>query len=127
MAYEVTYSIDEESGWWVVEAPEYNAVTQAKTLTTARKRIREALSLFVEDSSTAELVETFRLPPGLEQSVRVLEGIRARFKEVQREQQDASRKAAWALRRAGIGTRDSGLLMDLTHQRVAQLLDSEPE
>lgn len=64
MAYTMRCERD-ESGWWVVEVPEVQGChTQARSLAEARRRIRDALSLFVDDAETAELVEDVRREQG---------------------------------------------------------------
>jgi predicted RNase H-like HicB family nuclease len=52
--YEVVYQRD-ETGWWQARVPQIPGChTQGRTVEEARRRIREALSLFVDDTDTAE-------------------------------------------------------------------------
>jgi predicted RNase H-like HicB family nuclease len=52
-SYEVNYQRD-EMGWWVASVPTVQGChTQGRTIEETRRRIREALSLFVEDAERA--------------------------------------------------------------------------
>lgn len=54
--YQVHLERDEESGWWIVTVPSVpGCLTQAPTSEDVVPRIREALSLFVDDAETAPL------------------------------------------------------------------------
>ena len=51
--YTVTYERDDE-GWWVASVREVRGChTQGRTLGEARRRIRQALSLFVDEAKRA--------------------------------------------------------------------------
>src|ERR1041385_8959781 len=57
-AYHVTYERD-ESGWWVASVREVRGChTQGRTVDEARRRIRKALELFVDDVRSAKLVRS---------------------------------------------------------------------
>ncbi len=54
-SYTVVYERDED-GWWLAYVPAIPGChTQGRTIDQARRRIREALSLWVDDASTATL------------------------------------------------------------------------
>lgn len=56
--YHVVYRRD-ESGWWVASVREVRGChTQGRTVDQARRRIREALELFVDDAPSATLVDS---------------------------------------------------------------------
>ena len=56
--YKVIYDRD-ETGWWVATIPSVpGCLTQGKTLEQARRRIREALSLYVEDRAASTVNTT---------------------------------------------------------------------
>ena len=87
--YLVEYRRD-ESGWWQARIPAVRGChTQGRTVAEARKRIREALALFVDDAKKATLVDDVKLPA---EHTRV---IRA-FKDSQREIQAVQRRASMA-------------------------------
>src|SRR5215204_7701437 len=60
--YRVVFERD-GSGAWIARVPRVRGChTYGRTLQQARRRIREALSLWVEDADSVELVEDVRLP-----------------------------------------------------------------
>ncbi len=60
--YVVRYEWD-EAGGWAVSVPSVQGVrTEGRTLDEARRNVREALSLFVEDAETARLIEDIHVP-----------------------------------------------------------------
>jgi len=115
-----------EGGWWSVHSPDEPALaTQGKTLATARKRAREALSSLWDDwprAKRAELVEEFALPEDVLQGLEALESKRRLVLELQQSASAQSRKLARALVKYEVSLRDAGALLSLSHQRVAQLV-----
>src|SRR4051812_10831112 len=74
--YEVVYQRD-ETGWWQARVPEVTGChTQGRTVDEARRRIREALSLFVDDAKTAELHDNIALPPGAARAINAYKKLR---------------------------------------------------
>jgi predicted RNase H-like HicB family nuclease len=62
--YSAVYERD-ESGVWTVHVPEVPGChTWGETLRQARSNVRDALSLWVDDADTAELVDSVELPGG---------------------------------------------------------------
>lgn len=122
--YTVRYERD-ETGHWIATVPAVKGChTYGRTIDQARRRIREALSLFVDDVDRATLVDDVRLPA----RIRTL----ARRARTQRERAQAEEaKAAAAVRAAAraltkdlrLSVRDAGELLGLSHQRVHQLVD----
>jgi len=61
--YRVTYERD-ESGWWVAAVRGVRCShTQGRTVDEARRRIREALELFVYDARRAPIVDDVKQLP----------------------------------------------------------------
>jgi len=63
--YTVRFDRDADSGWWVVTVPEIpGCLTQGRSLAEGRRRIREALALFIDEklAATVDLVDDVRLP-----------------------------------------------------------------
>src|SRR5687768_12945870 len=61
-SYRVAYERD-ESGWWVATVRGVRGChTQGRTVDEARRRIREALELFVDDARRARIVDDVKLP-----------------------------------------------------------------
>ena len=120
--YTVEYERD-ESGWWVASVKGVRGChTQGRTIDEARRRIREALSLFVKDAGRAKLVDDVRLPAGVRRKMKVLSSIRRAVDVRQAKAQVLARKAVDDLTKGmGLSLRDAGRLLGLSHQRVQQL------
>jgi predicted RNase H-like HicB family nuclease len=121
--YRVIFERD-ESGAWTARVPSVRGChTHGRTLEQARRRIREALGLWVDDADTAELVEDVRLPAPARAAIR--ESRKARD-DAHRQRQEAQAVTAEAARllveELDLGLRDAGELLDLSHQRVQQLV-----
>ncbi len=93
--YRVVYELDESGHWIATVARVKGCHTYGRSLSEARSRVREALSLFVNDSARAELADEIRLPADM-------------------------RRLAERLSR-----RDAAELLDISHQRVQQLAEAE--
>jgi len=127
MAYKVRYERD-DGGWWLVEVPAVKGCrTQARSLAEARRRIREALSLFVEDSDSAELVDDIRLPTEGQRAIEQMVAARAAAERASRAAaQSASDTVKVLTRKLGISVRDAAGVLGLSHQRVHQLVAPGP-
>src|SRR5438128_3073965 len=61
-AYHVAYERD-ASGCWVASVREVRGChTQGRTVDEARRRIRKAMDLFVDDARSAKLIDNVKLP-----------------------------------------------------------------
>jgi predicted RNase H-like HicB family nuclease len=122
-SYRVVLERD-ESGVWIARVPGIRGChTYGRTLQEARRRLREALGLWVEDAEQAELTEEIRLPGMARDAIRRSRQARAEAEDRRVEAQAATREAARALvRDLQLGVRDAGELLGLSHQRVQQLV-----
>ena len=124
--YTVRYERDEESGWWVAQLKEAPAaITQGRTITEARRRIREALALVLDNdkaAAKATLVDDVRLPADARKA---LGRARAARQRLQNESKKAQATTAVAVRKLietlGLSVRDVGELVGISYQRVQQL------
>jgi len=121
--YRVVFERD-ESGAWIARIPSVRGChTYGRTLDQARRRIREALSLWVDDAGRAELVEDVRLPAAVKEVI-------SRSRDSRREAETKRVKAQEATCHAArtlvddlhLGLRDTAELLGLSHQRVQQLI-----
>src|SRR5256712_12925397 len=91
--YRVVYERD-ESGWWVASVRGVRGChTQGRTVDEARRRIRKAMELFIDDARSAKLVDNVKLPAPASKAIRLYAALR---KQADRE----DRRAALAARRA---------------------------
>ncbi len=123
-SYTVRYEKD-PSGWWIVTVPEVpGCLTQGRSLAEGRRRIREALALFVDEAAAAraELVDDIRLPARTSAVVRKVTSARGQLDKVQAEAMKATAAAATLLtRKFGLSVRDAAELLGVSYQRIQQL------
>ena len=127
--YRVAYERD-ESGWWVASVRGVRGChTQGRTVDEARRRIREALELFVDDARKATIVDDVKLPTGAARAVRAYATLRKKAEEEDRRAALAARRAVRVLRtgRLKMSARDTARLLGLSHQRVHQLTQNQAE
>ena len=125
MAYE-----RDQSGWWLATVRGVRGChTQGRTVDEARRRIREALELFVDDARTASIVDDVKLPTAAARAIRAYASLRKKADEQDRRAASAARHAVRVLRRGRLkmSARDAARLLGLSHQRVHQLTAAESE
>jgi predicted RNase H-like HicB family nuclease len=123
--YNVIFERD-ESGAWLARVPSVRgAHTYGRTLDQARRRIREALELWVDDARTAELTEEIRLPTDVRKAIRRSREARSKAdRERERAQEETRATAHELVDDLDLGLRDAAELLGLSHQRVQQLVRS---
>jgi predicted RNase H-like HicB family nuclease len=121
--YTVIYERD-ETEWWVATVRGVRGChTQGRTIREARRRIREALGLFVDDADVATLEDEVKLPAEIRRVLKTYQRARSRCEELQEVSKGAAEEAARALaQKMGLSVRDMGSLLDLSHQRVQQII-----
>jgi predicted RNase H-like HicB family nuclease len=120
--YHVTYERD-QSGWWVAAVRGVRGChTQGRTVDEGRRRIREALELFVDDARRAPIVDDVKLPSAASRAIRAYATLRKKADE-------EDRRAVRVLRtgRLKMSARDAARLLGLSHQRVHQLTQEEAD
>ena len=122
-SYTIRYERD-ETDWWVATVKEVRGChTQGRTIEQTRRRIREALGLFVKDAEKAKLIDDVALPASARTLLNRVRSTRNRAEKEAAKLQDSATKAAQVLTQdVGVSVRDAGELLGLSHQRVHQLL-----
>lgn len=122
-SYHVTYERD-ESGWWVASVRGLRGChTQGRTVDEARRRIIEAMELFIDNARSAKVVDEVKLPAAAKKAIRAYTMLRRRAEQEDRRASLAARRAVRALRggRLKMSARDAARVLGLSHQRVHQL------
>ena len=116
----------DESGAWIARVPRVPGChTYGRTLDQARRRIREALSLWVEDAACVKFEVEVRLPREIRRELQKSSSARRRAERERAEAAAATKSAANALvRELRVGMRDAAELLGISHQRVQQLVRS---
>jgi predicted RNase H-like HicB family nuclease len=128
--FKAIYKLDSD-GNWIVRIPELPGChTSGRSLTEARRNIREALECCVDVLSEAEvasavIVDDVQLPSKAKRAVRRALAERARIQNETEQLQETLKKTVELLtEELGIGLRDIGQLLQMSHQRVHQITDS---
>jgi predicted RNase H-like HicB family nuclease len=127
--YHVVYERD-EIGWWVASVRELRRChTQGRTVDEARRRIAEAMELFVDNARSAKIVDEVKLPTSAAKAIRAYTTLRKKADREDRRAAMAARRAVRLLRggRLKMSARDAARLLGVSHQRVHQLAQEERE
>jgi predicted RNase H-like HicB family nuclease len=130
MTFKVVYEPD-GSGWHARIPAVAGCLTWGRSLSEARRNIREALAtcadLFDDPDAiarAADFEEDVRLPGPARKKLTEYTKARRRAETEQRRAQDAAEHAARALvKQAGVSLRDAGELLGLSRERVRQLAE----
>ena len=122
------YDITQEDGLWIIHIPELDLVTQAEHLRDTDRLATSIISLHLNVSPkniNVRRSNIIGLPNGAAEAVSEAVEARGRWNAAQEIATEVTLKAVHRLRDCGISLRDTGYLLGLSHQRVAQLLDKE--
>lgn len=118
----------DEDGWWVGRVEDLaGAHTQARTLAQLRHRLAEAVAVVLEVGGTEVEPEAItialdvRLPQPARRATDRATKARTRARTADEEAATATAQAVAELRAAGLSMRDAAEVLNLSHQRVAQL------
>jgi predicted RNase H-like HicB family nuclease len=120
MAAPLKVVFEPDGGAWHVYVPAVQGCrSHGRSLSEARRNIREALALF--DREGAELVEDVRLPKPVSTALVRAKKAHEALMTLQKTAQDSARASARQLLAVGLSLRDAGELMGLSHEHVKQL------
>ena len=121
-----TVVAERSEGWWAITVPELRGVfSQARRLDRVEYMARDAIALFLEvPKDSFDLVLREVLDRSTQRAIDESIATREAAAASQRTATARTREAVMALRRQSLPQRDIGRLLKLSHQRVAQLLDS---
>ena len=123
----MTYTVDLEhqaDGWWIARVQNVKGVhSNGRSIDEALRRVREALTLAVDDADEAELLPNVKLPS----NVRALIQRQAAAKErAERESIVATElrveAASKLVNDLGLSLRDAGQLLGVSHAMVSKTL-----
>jgi len=111
-----------EDGYWLATVPSVQGcLTQAPTISKVKRRIRDALSLFVKDAETAELKFDVKLPKDF---LKELEQFEVAAREARNAgamyQKFAERLSRRAHKELRLSVRETAELMGVSPQRAHQ-------
>ncbi len=115
---------ERSGGWWAITVPELRGVfSQARRLSQVEPVARDAIALFLGVPADSFDIHVREVVDPIADAL-VADALQARREAAdhQRIAAQKSREAARTLDRMGLPQRDIGLLLHVSHQRVAQLL-----
>lgn len=112
--------------FWAIDVPELPGVfSQVRRLDQVGAIVRDAIAAFLNaDPDNFDVLVHKELEPEVEQLIIRASTAKGRAAIAQAESSNAQRFVARQLTAAGYTTRDIGALLGISHQRVAQLLDT---
>ena len=122
------YDITQEDGLWIVHIPELDLLTQAEHLRDTDRMATSIISLHLNVSPKTIIVRRSKiigLPKGAAEVISEAVEARERWSAAQEVANEVTLEAVHRLRDCGISLRDTGYLLGLSHQRIAQLLERE--
>ena len=122
--YTATYTHEDDGGWTVRIKEVQGVHSQGRSISQARNRVREALSLFVDDANTAEITDDIKLPPVVRKFVMKVEAVTRDAERSLARMAKAKEQAARKLITT-MSVRDAGAVLGVSHQRVQQLVKAK--
>ncbi|WP_312978850.1 hypothetical protein [Corynebacterium sp.] len=125
-----TFTVTAERGsgpMWVLECPDVGAVSQTRRLDRTADEMREAIAyLSGLNQSDIDIVVKPILPSDVAELKIQVESLRAQADDVNERAARASRDLVAQLKQQGYSLRDIGVILGVSHQRVAALAASAP-
>lgn len=117
--------VQREPGWWIIQIPELELTTQARRLGDVEKNAREAIAAMLDVGvASFDLEPDVRTPVAVVQEIDEARALMDRVAILREESADRIARAVDKLiKDFGLTMREAGKLLDLSHQRVAQLVE----
>jgi hypothetical protein len=124
----VTAQARRTGDWWAVEVPEVDGVfTQAKRLDQVPAMVADAVALLEDlDPATVEVEVVPVVPDALVEALSLARERREQAEALNVEASTIVRQVALDLTALGYSMRDIGVVLGVSHQRVAQLVAPRP-
>jgi predicted RNase H-like HicB family nuclease len=125
-----TYTVaTERSGnWWAFSIPEIpGAHGQAKRLEQVRDEARDVISMMLDtEPDSFDVSLSVKLDPRIEHALDEAKAARQEFDNYQRAAQEKLRLAAEQIKEVGgLSVRDIGSLLEVSFQRISQILNDQ--
>ena len=125
-----TYTVTtERSGsWWAFSVPEIpGAHGQARRLEQVRDEARDVVSMMLDaEPDSFDISLSIKLDPRIEHALDEAKAARQEFDTYQRLAQEKLRLAAQQIKEVGgLSIRDIGSLLDVSFQRISQILSDQ--
>jgi predicted RNase H-like HicB family nuclease len=120
----LTARVQRGEQWWVVDVPEIDGLfTQAKRLDQVEDMVKDAAALLTDkDESEFEVELDIALPGTFAEHVELARQLAADAAAAQAKASQLTRLAVAELSQAELPLRDIGVILDVSFQRVGQLL-----
>jgi DNA gyrase/topoisomerase IV subunit A len=117
--------VEREPNWWIVQIPELGLTTQARRLGDVDKNAREAIAALLDvGTASFDLEQDVRAPVAV---VRELDEARALMDRAASLREESADRIGQAVEKLikdfGLTMREAGKILDLSHQRIAQLVE----
>ena len=112
-----------EDGWWIISVPELDVVTQARRIDQIEHMARDLIAAWLEvDYDEVAVTVDLRIPREWSAEAEIVRRAQEVAALANAEAAKAARRAAKRLHAQGLTVRDIGKILDVSPQRVSQLL-----